>query len=210
MHEREFETYCFYRYCLGDFLAARQRLSLAVRQTDCEAQFGLIENAVVVYGRPFSGNRGLYARDGKALAKGRCRGADLHRLDPLDFVPASHMDLHRELSDLRNQLFAHSDVSFQTPAVVESGLPSPQRYWISVRIANHASLLERIADFEALIHAVDDKVDERAAAIEGQPWFSAQLKRELPLSPFMRVAPGTYASSIVADTGAGRRHAPPS
>ncbi len=209
MHDREFETYCFFRYCLGDLLAARQRLALAVRQQDREAQFGLIENAVVVYGRPFSGNRGMYARNGKALPKGRCRGDDLHRLDPMDFVPLLHMDLHRELSDLRNQLFAHSDVAFQSPAVADFGPPGPQRYWISVRIANHTSLLGRIGDFEALLLAVDDKVDERAATIEAQPWFQSKLQQRLPLSPFVRVGSGTYASSIVADTGAGRRHAPP-
>ena len=69
-------------------------------------RYSLLRDAVVSYARPFSGNRGILFKS--------------HSLS-LRLVPKEFRVLHSRLINLRSQLFAHTDLTYKDPKVMELG-----------------------------------------------------------------------------------------
>lgn len=140
MKERTYERrlspnieYRFLALYSQDMAIALSTLSkLRQRQTDdfCEM---MLRDIIIAYSRPFSSNRGP--------------DSTRHRLS-LEFVPQECRALHVELMDLRNRLFAHTDMSARKPVV--KSYPGNANF-IAIRDADYATLLSRIDDIEALI-----------------------------------------------------------
>lgn len=191
--DAQLEEYCFLRHCSNDLLAARQRLDVALKQQDQSILFALLEGAVVVYARPFSGTRGKHKRK-YLLAKA--------------FVPAASATLHKELIRLRNELFAHTDVAHHDSKMMGHGA----LLLMTRKIADFASLSHRASDIGALFRDVEMNVNAKLAELQAEPWMAAarqQGKLEVTLSlgtiDLAGRPPGKYLSPIVIDLGPGVR-----
>ncbi len=93
----------------------------------------MLRDIIIAYSRPFSSNRGP--------------GSTRHRLS-IEVVPQESRTLHAELIDMRNRLFAHTDMSARKPVV--KSYPGNAKF-IAIKDADYVSLLSRIDEIEALI-----------------------------------------------------------
>ena len=99
--EKDIERqYKFYRLYRMDFEQAIHTLKIMKRYKKKDVRFTLLRAFVISYACPFSGNKDNLNKNHYLEAK---------------FVPKSQSKLHKELLNLRNQLFAHTDLTFFNP-----------------------------------------------------------------------------------------------
>ncbi len=193
--DKRFENYCFLRLCMIDLSAAKRRVAQLEPLKDDSVRIPLLENVVVVYARPFSGN------------KGRVQGK--HRL-PKSHIPSDSLDLHRELIALRNELFAHSDATFHDPVVMRNiGPPEAPLHPVRFRVADFQSLSTRIPDLRTLFEGVEAIVRRAVDAAHRDPWFAdaakaGKLEHTIHMGSFNFAGkgPGTYTTPYLVDMGA--------
>lgn len=184
----ELENYCFMRHCSNDLLKARQRLDLVAKQPDREVKGALLESAIVVYARPFSGNRGKHKKK--------------YRLTR-SYVPKDLRALHKELIDLRNEYFAHTDVGRQDSKVMNHG----PMFMMTLKVPDFASLCSRDAEVAKLFQEVESRINTRLEAIEAGPWMKkaredGKLERTLSLTISLAGrGPGNSMTPVVIDLG---------
>ena len=146
-----FETYCFLRLYSIDLDTAAKAIPVLRRYKRADVQVALLRDIAVTYARPFSVNRG------NEIPK--------HQL-PLTHVPKSARALHKELIDLRNSQFAHTDLKFHDPKVARFGTKQKPWYPMSFKSFDHHRLLHRLAEIEALVKAVEQSVNAEVQRYE--------------------------------------------
>ncbi|MBL8756739.1 MAG: hypothetical protein JNK15_25810 [Planctomycetes bacterium] len=161
--QQRYEHYLFLRLYGIDFDRARDALTQVDRTDVLHLREAMLRDAIVSYCRPFSGNQG---------AKGR------HRLRADDCVLKSERPLHDELIGLRDQLFAHSDLTYHDPKAMSVGA----NIMMTFKEADYDSLLPRTAQLRQLIDSVAQHVEREVRQQHTAPWFPGMLERTtLPL-----------------------------
>jgi hypothetical protein len=151
MNSKVFEQYKFYRLYDHDFDAAIHTLKIQKRYRRPDVRNALLRDIIVTYTRPFS------------ISK----GDKIHRhILPAKFVPSQLRKLHNELLDLRNQLFAHTDLIYKNPRV--ANWSAGQRKWfpMSFRGFDYGSLNKRVANILNLICTVQRELQKKIKKIE--------------------------------------------
>lgn len=106
------EKYLFHRLSYNDILQAIQSLSVLKRYKKRDVRFALLRDFVVSYARPFVGSKGFVCNN--------------HKLNE-SLVPKDSKELHKDIIHIRHKLFAHNDLNFRDPKVVnwsEAGILS--------------------------------------------------------------------------------------
>lgn len=151
MTSAEFEYYCFLRLYSIDLDTAKKAIPVLRRYRKKDVQVALFRDIAVIYARPFSVNNG--------------REIPKHQL-PLAHVPKSERALHKELIDLRNSQFAHTDLKFHNPRVARFGTKDKPLYPMSFKSFDYRRLLDRLPKIEALIKAVEKSVNNEIQSYE--------------------------------------------
>jgi hypothetical protein len=142
---KDIEEYRFYRLYSIDLESAKQTLSMIARYRRKDIRYAILRDFIVVYGRPFSGNRG--------------RVWHSHRLREA-IVPAEHRALHGELLALRNRAFAHTDHDYFDPRIAQWPSKSGRKaYPMSFKVPPYADLERRFKAMTILVAAVEAAVN---------------------------------------------------
>lgn len=114
-----------------------------------EVRYCLLRDAVVSYVRPFSGNRGILY--------------PAHSLKE-SFIPKKFLGLHKKLIQLRLQLFAHTDLAFKDPKVVQLGKFFP----ISIKAFDYESLSDEMNRICDMVSDVQNNLEVEIRALEAE------------------------------------------
>jgi len=95
------ERYIFYWLAMVDMDRVLKCISYIESLEDDFLKDAMVRDAVVSYMRPFSGNEGIHQRKGLKV--------------PTSSIPANLKSQHTEIETYRQKLFAHMDISFQSP-----------------------------------------------------------------------------------------------
>ncbi len=151
MNSQTIEQYKFYRLYDIDLDAALHTIKILKRYKRTDVRNALLRDITVAYTKPFSVNKG------HKISK--------HNLS-LKFVPAKLRALHKELMDLRKQLFAHTDLTFRNPKVANWSSGEYKWFPMSFKGFNYKSLNKRIDNIETLIRSVQDELRKTIIKIE--------------------------------------------
>lgn len=153
MHTPEEEFYVFLRFADGDISQAQMALDhLPVVEGDF-LRLCLLKDAAVSYCRPFKKSRGNFSKSLK--------------LD-MGYVPACFMELHKELNDLRDQVFAHTDIDVRSP-VLHCWTRKPRPIFpIQFKSHNYPQLLAREQELRSLFNAVLELIRKKQSELEAQ------------------------------------------
>jgi hypothetical protein len=143
--KRVFEQYAFYRLASMDMDAAHNSLHLWHKNKNLVMRDILFRDAVISYMRPFSGSKGIYGGGYKISDKD---------------VPVKYLKLHGKLDSLRNQLFAHTDITARKPGftVWGFGRGAPP---MTFKGDSYNSLYRQIHDIWELVVGVKKNIDVR-------------------------------------------------
>lgn len=147
--------YLFLRIYSMDLQTAMQSLAALDRCVDPAVRMCIIRDIIVIYCRPFAGNREAEAERSK------------HRLDQVlpRVIPERHAALHLELKRLRNKLFAHSDLDAYGPtAGMWDGKDGPA-FPMSFTGLYHEDLNERLPEIRDLVQTVETAVNNEIRAV---------------------------------------------
>ena len=97
------ESYVLRYLALIDMERTQRSLEHLSEVQDKHLRGALFRDAVVSYVKPFSDNRGRHTKKGLKISQ---KG-----------IPKELKTAHKELIEIRNQLFAHMDIDKQTPQV---------------------------------------------------------------------------------------------
>lgn len=151
MEQQIIEKYHFYRLYYIDMDLAQHSLRVLKRYRLKDVRFCLLRDIVVSYARPFTGNKG--------------EKIPRHTLTQR-VVPKHLRPLHEELIDARNQLFAHTDLTYRRPK--SANWSTAERKWfpMSFRGYDYDKLDRRVDDIENLIRAVTGNLQTEIEQIE--------------------------------------------
>lgn len=93
------EIYVFKHLSLIDMERVQKSITLMLKSKDEYIKEALFRDAVVSYMRPFSDNRGEHIARGLKLKN--------------NVIPNKFRKAHKEIESIRNQLFAHNDLTQQ-------------------------------------------------------------------------------------------------
>jgi hypothetical protein len=139
MTKQAFEQYQFIRLWEHDLNLAIYTLKTLKRYKKDDVRNALLRDIIVTYARPFSVNKG------KEIKK--------HKLS-LKFVPKQKRKLHDELIDLRNQLFAHTDLPFKNPKVGKWDFGHYKMFPMSFKGFDYKKVHRKIEEITNLINEV--------------------------------------------------------
>lgn len=151
MDEKTFEKYSFLKIYTIDFDSASHLFKVLKRYKRKDVRYSLLRDIVVTYARPFSQNKGTLLRN--------------HSL-PLRLVPKNCRPLHNLLIKVRNQLFAHTDLSYRSPQIVNWSKKGEPRFPMAFRGFNYDQLDSRVDEINSLVQQVDFKLKEETYKIE--------------------------------------------
>jgi hypothetical protein len=97
------ECYVLRYLALIDMERAQRSLGYIAGTEDSYLKDALFRDAVVSYVKPFSDNRGLHTKKGLKIGE--------------NGIPKALKAAHKEIVEVRNQLFAHMDLDKQVPHV---------------------------------------------------------------------------------------------
>lgn len=164
MHIAEEEFYVFLRFADGDI---SQALIALDHLPEVEADFlrlCLLKDAAISYCRPFKKSRGAF---NKSL-----------KLDN-SYVPVCFIGLHTELVDLRDQVFAHTDIDVRSP-VLHCWTREPKPIFpIQFKSHNYPQLLAREQEMRSLFIAVLGLVRGKQSELEAR-FPNMALQRDAP------------------------------
>lgn len=151
MEGREWNNYLFYRVYDIDFDSALHALKVLKRYKKNDVRFALLRDVIVTYACPFSSNKSDTVKS--------------HSL-PLKMVPKEQRDLHNELMEVRNQLFAHSDLVFLDPRVANWSRGNNKCFPMSFKGYDYEKLDARVGEIENLIRGVASNLGNEIDRIE--------------------------------------------
>ncbi len=143
MTEIEFEKYQFLRLHSVDMDTASHTLKMLCRYRRMDIKVVLLRDIAVTYSRPFTGNKGVHIKK--------------HFLSPR-YVPKHLKTIHQKLLDLRNEQFAHTDLSFHKPKVSKWRTDNGYFYPMSLKTFDYLGLLRQFSSIDDLIKAVDQSL----------------------------------------------------
>jgi hypothetical protein len=151
MTPEEQELHEFLRLFHWDMVEALQIAHHLANCSDSEIAKSLIRDMAVCYARPFSTNFG------NLVPK--------HQLKR-SYVPKALLPLHKELNDLRNSLFAHSDLRVRKPKVVKAQSSRGTIHCLTMRTCDYDSIQQRLPQFQELISSVESALSAEFRHIE--------------------------------------------
>ncbi len=151
MNKKAFEQYQFIRLWEHDLNLAIYTLKTLKRYKKDDVRNALLRDIIVTYARPFSLNKG------KEIKK--------HKLS-LKFVPSQKRNLHDELIDLRNQLFAHTDLPFKNPKVGKWDFGHYKMYPMSFKGFDYKNMHRKIDEITNLVKEVHQNLVNKIRELE--------------------------------------------
>lgn len=148
------EQYKFYRLYDIEFENAIRSLKILKRYKRLDIRYVLLRDISISYTKPFSGNKGFKMSD--------------HQLKTKGFVPSCFLSLHKELVDLRNKIFAHADLTYRNPKVVNWSSGDRKLFPMSFKGYDYSGLNNRTSDLFTLISTVRDNFRKEIRRIENQ------------------------------------------
>jgi len=145
------ERCAFYKLCDGDFITAQNSIDLLKDLKELKARHVFLRDIAVSYARPFAGSKGIEVTE--------------HRLQ-LKFVPRKYLALHKELVNLRNQIFAHTDLTYRKPKVADFSSGEIKWFPMAFKGYDYNSLFIKIDDISDLIKGVQDNLRKEIFQIE--------------------------------------------
>lgn len=140
----DFEEYLFLRMFSMDIDDVRYGLAEFEKPEFSPLRYRLLRDAIVSYGRIFSKNYGKKIRRHSA---------------PISFVPAEHLALHKELISLRDQRFAHSDLTVANPRIARWKTKNGWAYPISFKGFGYERFEQRLDQMRKLVRVVRDAIE---------------------------------------------------
>ena len=138
------EYYAFMRLADSDFDSARRSIKSLSRVRHPDTVSAIIRDSLISYARPFTGNRGIIKKK------------NLRLLESL--VPEKMLEAHKKIMDVRNQIVAHTDVSYRKPMVGKIKGKSSKLYPISYKGFYYEDLLKLPNILEPLIKELGSKL----------------------------------------------------
>lgn len=151
MNKKTFEQYQFIRLWEHDVNLAFYTLKILKRYKKDDVRNALLRDIIVTYARPFSSSKG------KEIKK--------HKLS-LKFVPSQKRNLHNELIDLRNQLFAHTDLQYKNPKVGKWDFGHYKMYPMSFKGFDYKKLHRKIDEITNLITEVHQNLKDKIRELQ--------------------------------------------
>jgi len=142
------EEYVFHRLADADFAQALASIRLINTATP-HFRCCLIRDSTTAYCRPFKNCRGRFG---------------IYKLNE-KLVPKSARGLHKRLIDLRDEVFAHTDLNARSPVL--ACWPN-SRYPIRLKAYDYEGLLEKVGEIEALVSGVRHKASERMLKLQNE------------------------------------------
>ena len=148
------EKYKFYRLCSIDFDTTIHSTRILKRYKRLDVRYALLRDITVTYARPFSKNKGKLFPS--------------HTLKANEFVPREARELHNELIDLRNQSFAHTDIPYYNPKVINWSSPGVNWFPMAFRGSKLENLNKKTDDLLYLVKNVQINLQNMIIAIEDE------------------------------------------
>jgi hypothetical protein len=165
MHTEDEEFYVFLRFADGDISQALMALDHIPLSAPEFVRLCLLKDAAISYCRPFKRSRGAIK---KCL-----------KLDD-SFVPPSMIKLHNELLNLRDQVFAHTDIDVRS-AVLHYWSRAPKPIFsIQFKGYDYPQFLTRTEEMRTLFNSVLALILNRQSTMETQ--FSISITRSTSVS----------------------------
>ena len=143
---KELEKYKFLRLYDMDFEMALQTISMLKRYKKFDVRFALLRDIVVTYARPFTVSKGFEINN---------------HIYGIKFESNEMKSLHNELLTLRNQLFAHTDLSYKNPKVGKWTLEHHIVYPMSFKSLDYNGLNTKINNIKELIEYVRNQLKHK-------------------------------------------------
>ncbi|BEQ15764.1 hypothetical protein [Desulfoferula mesophila] len=150
-HDKQYQKYLFYKVYTIDFDTALRTLRVLSRYRKNDVRYCLLRDIVITYCRPFSKNK----------------GSNFHNsLRSKKFVPQIFLPFHTELMAVRNQLFAHTDLTYYRPQVVNWSTPGQIRFPMAFKGYDYAKLNARVSEIKKLVNSVAQKLQNEIDQME--------------------------------------------
>jgi hypothetical protein len=183
---KRMDRYLSLRLSEHDMEQCCHSINMATALNDNRLIYPLMRDAVVSYCKPFSGNKG--------------RGGVKRSLSMKEWVLKEHWELHRQLIEVRNLSFAHSDLEAKNPnlAMSNNGVK------VHVMMSFVGVQFEEFSKQKALIYSMAKGLQNRLWAelekYHAEFWneLTSDGQKIITEDIFMQVGPGK-ASTI--DTG---------
>ena len=145
MQDEVEQQYVFLRFATADLEQSLRSLAMISRYRKSDVISVLIRDAVVAYGRPFSGNYGPIANKKNLRLPG-------------SYVPQALKSVHDRSLSLRNQAFAHTDLAPFDPRLSRFGTKPNHFYPIRLTPVPFASLRAHAKAMPPLIRLVHERI----------------------------------------------------
>ena len=149
--ENKLEKYKFLRLYDIDFEMALQTIVILKRYKKNDVRYALLRDIVVTYARPFTESRGFQINKDRHGVK---------------FKNNKMKTLHEEMINLRMQLFAHTDLTYRNPKVVNWSTETQKWFPMAFRGFDYDTLESRITEIKALIEYVRKQLREEISVYE--------------------------------------------
>lgn len=145
------EQCAFYRLCESDFISAYNSIDLMKKYSQQEIQHVFLRDMAVSYARPFSGSNGT--ENSKYVLK-------------KIFIPRQYLDMHKEIMIMRNQIFAHTDLTYKKPKISDFGSKNTKWFPMSFRGCSYDKLFAEVDAISALIKDIQDNLRKEITRME--------------------------------------------
>lgn len=149
--ENILEKYKFLRLYDMDFESALHTLKVLRRYRKKGVRYALIRDVIVTYGRPFTESRGF-------------------KIDRDFFgIKFDHPDiekLHNDLLTLRKELFAHTDLTYKNPKVVNWSTETYSWFPMSFKGFDYGTIESKLPEIKRLIEHAQKQVRDRISEYE--------------------------------------------
>jgi len=145
------ERCAFYKLCDSDFITAQNSIALLKEFRESKVRHVFLRDIAVSYSRPFAGSKGVEVA--KYVLKER-------------FVPRKNLTLHKELIALRNQIFAHTDLTYRKPRVADFSCGNNRWFPMAFKAYDYDGLFAKIEDISGLIKEIQGNLRKEIAQIE--------------------------------------------
>jgi len=147
------EKCAFYKLCDGDLITAQNSIDLLKDSKELKASHVFLRDIAVSYARPFAGSKGIEVSE--------------HRLQ-IKFVPLKYLTLHKELIILRNQIFAHTDLTYRKLKVANFSSGKHKWFPMAFKGYDYDNLFAKIGDISVLIKEIQGGLRKEIFRIESK------------------------------------------